>query len=335
MQLRAKHPSIKSLSNHIIRKICRLSIANYAYDRRRFLAAYADDRLIKNMNYEQAASHLLRLMHSIEKGLALPSPRPGFGINKAVILLNSARVYKERFGNDQIYQLCMAVIANYREFQQRNGFPLQELSLNETQPQERKATAGARETTREEIWRDSRIDFKRFAKSRSSIRMFTGDPIPGEDIIDAISIASKSPSVCNRACARAFYTTDKKLIGEILERQGGNKGFGHLAAAVIMVTADMRAFHNIGERNQGWIDGGLFAMSLNYALHAKGYGVCMLNWSADMLKDFRFRRKYKIPNEQAIIMMMAIGHIPDRLMVAVSPRRDVSNFAIRFERLFE
>jgi nitroreductase len=332
-------PRTASLAKRLVlafaRAIASVPILNFGYDLLRFRKSYAPGLRIERVDRERAASHLLRKMHSLEKGLALPLPRPGFGKEKAVNLLREAELYRQRFGDDRIYRLCMAVLADYGEFQIRGGTPLEDLDLPKLRAESNDALAGARQTGREDVWRDSRMDFARFARSRSSIRIFTGEGVPEQDIVDAIDIASKSPSVCNRACARAFYTTDGKLMSEILRRQGGNRGFGHLAGGVIMVTAEMRAFYKVGERNQGWIDGGLFAMSLNYALHSKGYGVCMLNWSMDMLKDAGFRRRFKVPSSQAIVMLMVVGHIPDRLKVAVSPRRDVAEFAIPFERLLK
>jgi hypothetical protein len=47
-----------------------------------------------------------------------------------------------------------------------------------------------------------------------------------------------------------------------LSYQNGNSGFGHTVPALFVITSDMRIFEKSGERNQGWVDGGLFAMAL-------------------------------------------------------------------------
>jgi nitroreductase len=119
--------------------------------------------------------------------------------------------------------------------------------------------------------------------------------------------------------------TDKEDIVRLLSFQNGNRGYGDQAGAVLLITADMRAFTMLGERNQAWIDGGLFAMSLNYALHSLGLGACMLNWSVEKGQDEALRAAFAIPEQEVVIMMMAVGHMPERLRVARSPRRPLKS----------
>ena len=57
------------------------------------------------------------------------------------------------------------------------------------------------------------------------------------------------------------------------------------------------------ERNQGWIDGGMFAMSLIYAFHALGIGTCCLNWAVDSRTDRTLRSVVSMPDHEAVIMM--------------------------------
>ena len=92
---------------------------------------------------------------------------------------------------------------------------------------------------------------------------------------------------------------------------------------VLLVTVDLRQFDLIGERNQGWIDGGLFAMSLVYALHAASLGTCMLNWSEDCKSDKRIRGAFKIPDHEIIITMIGAGHVPHKFEVTASPTPNV------------
>lgn len=306
-------------------------VANYVYDFRRFARSYNAHSALTAMDREQAITHLLRTMHSLEKGLALPVPKPGFGYQKAVVLQHEAQAYQTRFGRDEIYRDCMAVLADYTDYQARNGRILEDFDLDTLRREAGGVHAGAREVSRDEIWQASRIDFAAFAKSRSSVRMFSDAPVRRDDILAAIEIAGKSPSVCNRGVGRAYYTTDPRTITALLAHQNGNLGYGDSAGAVIVVAADMRAFYKPGERNQGWIDGGLFAMSLNFALHALGYGVCMLNWSMEAAEDRAFRAQFGIPDAHLVVMLMAVGNIPETLRVAVSPRREIGQYAFSLD----
>ena len=320
-------------TNRLVSKVLRKTglnvLLNHIYDFYRFYASRTPGNNVAQMDQDAASMHLLRLMHSLEKGMALPAPSPGFGKKKALNLHRQALAYRRRFGDDHIYRLCLATLAAHQRFQlliegDHAGFPLEDFDREVAGTQ-----AGARRVTREEFLRTARIDFGNFALNRSSVRNFTGEPIDEADILDAIRVASKSPSVCNRACAKAYYSNDPDVIARALSHQSGNAGFGHLAGAVFIITADMRAFYKSGERNQAWIDGGLFAMSLNYALHSKGYGACMLNWSMDAANDVALRREFRIPREHSVVMMMVARHVPETFAVTISPHRDISNFAIR------
>lgn len=304
-------------------------LLNHLYDLYRFQRARNPHSEVEFMDRDAAAMHLLRLTHSLEKGLALPSPTPGFGQAKAINIFRQAASYRKLCGADEVYRLCMATLAEHHAFNERAGAASTEFDLTALIEASEGATAGAKDVTREYFLKTANFDFSTFALCRSSVRNFTSEPIDEQDILDCIAVAAKSPSVCNRASARAYYANDRKVIAKALSRQSGNAGFGHLAGAVILVTSDMRAFYKSGERNQGWVDGGLFAMSLNYALHSKGYGVCMLNWSMDAIEDAALRRDFNIPREQIVVMMLVAGHVPDKFSVTVSPRRDINQIAVR------
>lgn len=115
---------------------------------------------------------------------------------------------------------------------------------------------------------------------------------------------------------------------EALDWQPGNKGFGHLASRGLVVTVDLQAFSGAGERNQAFIDGGMFAMSILYALHAQGLGACPLAWSMRPADDVKMRRALDIPNNEAVIMMISVGNLPDTLQVAKSHRMPLDHFLV-------
>jgi hypothetical protein len=51
----------------------------------------------------------------------------------------------------------------------------------------------------------------------------------------------------------------------------------------------------------------------------------MLNWSATAEQDRKMREAMGIGENEAVITMMAVGHLPEHFKVAVSPRRDISS----------
>ena len=109
---------------------------------------------------------------------------------------------------------------------------------------------------------------QRFLTSRRSVRQFDGRPVAEEVLQKAVRIAQQAPSVCNRQSARVFASNKREKMDEMLQFQNGNRGFGDRLGAVIVIASDMRAFTSLGERNQCWVDGGIFAMSMALALHS-------------------------------------------------------------------
>jgi len=57
-------------------------------------------------------------------------------------------------------------------------------------------------------------------------------------------------------------------------------------------------------------------MSVIYALHSQGYGSCPLAWTAVAGQDKKARAALGIPDNEVIIMMIAVGTLPDELTVA-------------------
>ncbi len=108
-----------------------------------------------------------------------------------------------------------------------------------------------------------------------------------------------------------------------LSLQNGNSGFGSAVPTVALVTVDTQLFAGPGERNQGWIDGGLFSMSFVWALHGLGLDSCMLNLSLRNGRSDALRRTLDIPDYELPIMMIAIGYARPGHRVARSPRRPI------------
>ena len=174
----------------------------------------------------------------------------------------------------------------------------------------------------------SKIDLTEFFACRYSIRNFTDEEVDYNLIEQAIRMAQKTPSVCNRQSSKVYIFRNEEDRQLVLSYQNGNRGFGHLVNKVLIVTSDLQNFVSVGERNQCWIDGGMYAMSVVYALHSLGLGTCCLNWSVEYEVDRRLRKAANIPDSEAVIMMIAVGHIPEQLSVAQSPRKSIEEVMV-------
>ena len=238
--------------------------------------------------------------------------------------------YAERFSTDRYFIISCNVLRAYNEFNEARdqAYPASVNAVDRytkllVDKSEDISDGGTKQLQRTEIASATDFDFGAFALSRYSVRHFADKEIGREEIEQAIRWAQKTPSVCNRQSCRVHVFHDEASRTLALSHQNGNRGFGHESRAVMIVTSDLQHFHNPSERFQCWIDGGMFAMSLIYALHALNLGSCALNWSATCDRDVKLRSAVGIPDSEVVIMMIAVGHLPETFSVAQSPRKQL------------
>lgn len=272
-------------------------------------------------------ARIVKSYHAIEKGLALPVPRPGFGQVAIAQLLASTQIYLDRFGPDRTLLGASATLDEYLRFNAEAGIELPMVRAGAERLRAALPAApesclgGTLEVTREAIHQSGKMDLSNFFQSRYSVRQFSSEPVELSLIETAVRMAQKTPSVCNREAGRIYVVEDRQKANALLQYQNGNRGFGDRADKLLVVTARLDCFLTVGERYQCWIDGGLFAMSLIYALHSLGLGSCCLNWSVEPAVDRSFKDAAGIPDDQAVIMLLAVGHLPECFRVAKSARR--------------
>lgn len=308
-------------SSRIIRNIH----SDYKYDFLRFkeLSASVDLR-----TKEMMQAYLIKEYHAIEKGLALPVPRPGFGgprIERLIVTLNQ---YILKYGKDSTSDITIATLKEYMEFDQiynkeeNKVIPSISKLIITYERNTLESSGGSKIIKKSAIDENLDFNFDNFFKSRHSIRDFSSEPVDTGAILDAIDLAKYSPSVCNRQAWKTYVIQDsnKELKARLLEVQNGNKGFGETISALIIVTGKLSSFFSY-ERNQVFIDGGMFAMSLVLALHAKGLGTCCLNTSYTAEKNIAFNNAIDIDDDSVPIMFIAVGHLKPEFKIAISERK--------------
>lgn len=302
---------------------------NYLYDFKRFKKYSGFLNEFKNQPIHEAK--LTFQYHQIEKGLSLKKPRVGFGIKRVEELIISLTEYLNKYGLDKTSTVCLNCLNEYKDFQLNNSFSnpkifaeIDNLILKYT-PLPLKE-GGTKLVTKEEILNSSaKVNFEDFSKSRHSIRNFAEGEVDVKLIKKAVKNAQKTPSVCNRQSWKVHLYQEKDDIANVLKYQNGNRGFNEEINKLLLVTADLSSFFSAGERNQAYTDAGMFSMSLVYALHSLGLGTCCLNCSINLKTDEILRKEAKINPSEAIVMMIAVGNLPEDLNVAFSSRKDVEN----------
>lgn len=311
--------------------------SNSLYDFRRFNKWSSADG--KQSLKEHYRAWIIADYHKIEKALAFSQPRTGFGKVVLVRLIEHTDFYVRHFGTDTSVLCAAGVLLSYQAFHDDRGArpALPDLvekarawkSKTTLADAEDCQTGGVINCTREQIHGRGKMDLSEFFFSRHSIRQYAPDPVDAELVDQAVRMAQRTPSVCNRQSPKVYVYLDPAERKKVIQCQKGNAGFGDQATGVLVVTADTRAYFSVGERYQAWIDGGMFAMSLVYALHSLGIGSCCLNWSVEKTADRELRRVAHIPESECIIMMISIGHLPESFVVAQSQRKPLDEVRIQ------
>ncbi|MGD1699299.1 nitroreductase family protein [Dapis sp. BLCC M229] len=269
----------------------------------------------------------------------MKQPRKGFGKDVIKRLSNFLPEYQNKYGSDEIVMITLNALQEYYDFNLELGL---ENEINETAyqtiskiknnfPQDNYLLGkegGTKTVKKSNIQASAEIDLRGFFTSRYSIRQFTDEEVDISLIEQAAIIAQKTPSVCNRQFCRLYAFSEEEQKQKVLSCQNGNRGFGNQASTVLIVTSNLEHFASIGERYQGWIDGGMFSMSLVYGLHSLGLGTCCLNWSVKNKQDKELKMIAGIPDSDLVIMMIAVGHLPEEFKVAQSPRKPLKEVLI-------
>ena len=274
---------------------------------------------------------LLRENHVIEKGMSMRNPRKGFGQQKVVALLKHLSVYVGCYGEaDKNFLLYpLATIKRYIQYTEAGGVSIPAIKVAfdalllqaGIQQSELVLSAGIREETKTHVQAEGCGDFRRLLYSRHSIRYYAPEP-PRQEVIDeALEMAQRTPSACNR---QAWHT--HVFVGErsheLLRMQGGCHGFEEEIPCSVLVTADMKGFLAY-EPHQQYVDGGLYAMNLINAFHALGLGTIPLSCGFYHSKLENMKQAFGIPRHETPIVIIRVGELLERFHVAESTRKNI------------
>ena len=294
----------------------------FRYDQGRFLKHSPNSRATTK---EGALAAIIMTYHVVEKGLTMPDMRLGFGREMILGLVESLNEFADKYGTSEAQFIeAVRVIAEYKKIHEEASFELDEVrsraisTLLSRVPVEPSSQI---EMTRERYWAELESPFETFSASRHSVRHFAGT-ISEEQIRSAVALANNAPSACNRQYVRVHCVSDREKIRECLALQNGNRGFGHLADKLLILTADLRAAWG-AERNDIFTNAGIYLMNLCYALHKNRVAHCMLNWSAPPLLDQQLRRIIPIEEAETVVVFIACGDVPEKFKLASSPRKSV------------
>ncbi|MCA4806988.1 nitroreductase family protein [Myroides odoratimimus] len=296
---------------------------------------YKDYSLVFNKNdIKQKEADLILNYHSLEKGMLFLEMKKGFAahrVKRLHILLNDNEV-KSNIVRSQI-RVAYEVMCKYYELHYEKEWNIENLYTKEQYEFYKKILGnyysniftGVYSFSRQEFYNNVKnADFQSFAHSRKSVRDFTGDKIEVKVLEKVIELANTAPSVCNRQASNVYLIEDKQKIDSLLAIQGGFVGYTDNVSQLLILTNDRKYYYTIGERNQFYIDGGIYLMNLLYALHYYEIGNCPANWGKENKDDKAVLSIVDIPESEKIICMIPIGVCENSFRTTLSLRRDSS-----------
>ena len=301
---------------------------------RRFRKWMARERSYDKVRIE---TKLTFAIHRLEKGLSHVHFRYGFGINvlremsQQMILL---RQVDSNYNTNSLYRQGLSVLGDYRKRHENAKYDLSEIEslflpdIWNNVKADTAHTAGSFIISSSSKSDNLNRGFVELAEGRHSVREYASTPVE-QDLLDKVyQAAMKTPSVCNRQASRIYQVTDPTVIESALDIQGGFHGYA-APPVLLLITSDIRAFMNENERNEPFVDGGLFSMSLLYALEAYGLAACPLNAMFSHSQDKHTRSLLGIPDNELPVMDIAVGNFPESVPVCRSARRTVESIITR------
>ena len=294
------------------------SKADFFYDASRF-ATYSINRQIPSDCEVQLRTKITTLYHVIEKGLTMPNMRLEFGKDRIQLLI-SALLEWEKQGyptHCSQYQAALTALDEYSRIHIDAGMPnnlvfnflaVRQPQLGHLHEGSPSADVGCSQ------------GFEYLVHKRKSVREFEDVAIDLDELRNSIAIAQNSPSTCNRQSSRVYVLTDKNQIDNVLNLQGGSRGFSHTVKTLLLIGYDIRAYQGSGDRYTGYIDASLFGMTLMYSLTEKKLATIPLNWSKNSVDDRKLRQLVDIDDAHNIAFFIAVGKKKKSAKIANSAR---------------
>jgi len=315
---------VKKLSLHKRNVVNFVSLVkNFYID---FVLYYRHSILFDQDTFNKIEALIILKYHALEKGLIRDGIRFQFG-KQNVVELSRLLKRKDVIENRHQTQIAAAYLAicgyyekhlehdidisdyysrgDYEQFKEYAGSNLFSVKMHQF------AT----------YFENSDKNFYSFSNSRSSVRDFTGEKVSFETIQKIIGLAKNAPSVCNRQSVKVYYVDEKNIIDSIFTIQEGMKGFSDKVSQLLVVVSDRNYFYSVGERNQFYIDGGIFLMNLLYALHYYKVGACPAHWGLNIDSDEKVKKILNMSDSEKVICLVAIGTPRDEFKTALSLRR--------------
>lgn len=269
---------------------------------------------------------ILQTSHRLEKALCYQKIKSGRGHDKAKRLCELVKKEKDNeWPNLFAIETGSAVLQAWTEKMASIGDDVREIQnlMSKYAIIPSGVEDGGYITLKHDEFTDFDSDqIKKLFYSRHSVRNFSREPVSNEDIEEAVKMAMRSPSACNRQATKVYV-----IPSEVREKAGFENE--NNADKYLILTGAIDAF-SLSEFNDQLISTSIFAGYLNLALHACGIGSCFLRKNIIRKNSYceTIRRVADIPDNEQIIVELAVGYYPENVVVPVSNRKNVNDVIV-------
>lgn len=281
---------------------------------------------------------IMILSHSLEKGLSYRNARV-FGRSKAEDLMGRLEKSSSETRESSAFAIGVEVLRSWSDFiKSREGDDVHAASIrgrldalvDMDTPWDCGFVAGVASANHLDSSSWKELPFEDFVRGRHSTRRFTDLPVSDDDLQLCIELAMRSPSACNRQMVGLRVFDDPQAKELLYRTLHGTGGIDFDTCRLAVVTFDARSLDFYGERNQGYLNAGLFAMTLVYALQWKGIGSCLLQFGNTFAEEKVLADGLSLQPGERIAVGIAFGVPEPDGVVPASIRRDVSEvFSVR------
>lgn len=280
---------------------------------------------------DRREANIVRLVHSIEKGLSIANPRPGFGYDKIKTIYSWVMLHleSEEAASDCVL-MARDAIGEYCDFHDNMGYASEKFDeikqlhielCNKLAATEKKYGGTKVVSPKETLLDREAVD--QFFTTRHSVREFEKGPVDEDLLKHAIELAQYAPSACNRQAVRVYAIDCQKYIRDMETDLGGVGGFAEDVDKFLLICGKESAYTE-HEYKQFVVSAAMFAGYLSMSLHGLGIGACVIQRSLrHNLQWERFCKINNIPADEQIVCMIGVGKMKDTVRVPISNRYPV------------
>lgn len=262
------------------------------------------------------AFHLRRQIHRLEKGLIMKHRRRVFALDYILDTVKNYKIITEGMEKQSIptdlglLQWASAVIQNYFSSVDDHVIIAKAKDIFYSTQHQCEITNDHVPYIKRSIKQTS-VTFDglfSLALQRRSVRWYLNKPVDRSLIEQAVSIASMSPSACNRQPFEFRVFDAEEIKNKVGSVPMGIRPFYQQIPVFVVVVGKLSAYLSERDRHVIYIDGGLAAMSFMLALETLGLSSVPINWPDIERFERKMEKLLGLADDERPIMLIGVGH---------------------------